>query len=706
MHTQHRSKTKDMKKSKDLTCLLLVLISITSTTASNSLVYSASVGNKLGTTSNQVTVIVRYNVSLGVAPPGHPTLTTYNRNGTVLNQLTLQESPQTLTVDVGSTWSVSKLLPGFTENERWAVKDSSGLVTEGTTTLNFTYYHQFAQVVSFSTLYGQTKPSTVGPNFTSTMFGDVNGTRTAIDMEPQTVWADFNSTWYIAHSILGSIAAERWLISNVTQGRVTQSGRLTFFYAHQYLLNMQVKPGGAGLTQPATQWVNAGEIVRIEAKPNSGYNFTNWSCSATLGIECYSGYANPSQVTMNGPLNETANFQQPITVIIQTDAGMQSVIIDGKSSTITTTPTTLDWSPNSTHTLTALSDMKCGFSIGPLSFCQWRFVRWIFDGNTETNSTLQLRADRPYRIEASWKKDYTNLYIVLILVVALAGVALLLRRHRGGPPAPPRVEPSVRASGIQYRVGYLTDVGNVRTNNEDSLLAIEVLRAFESKPTSTVLCAVADGVGGSQKGEVASRLTLQTLAVRASEHIIRGEDKGLSESLRTCIENSNDAVVKYGMGHRESEGLATTIVATFIEGRSAYVAHVGDSRAYLVNRGEIRQLTKDHSEVQELMDAGKVPPDQARHYPGRNIITRAVGASTDIQVAVSTVTLAPGDRILLCSDGLWEPVTDAEIHSIVMQSSDPQYACAKLVTLAKDRGGKDNITVVIVELQGPGEMTK
>jgi protein phosphatase len=249
----------------------------------------------------------------------------------------------------------------------------------------------------------------------------------------------------------------------------------------------------------------------------------------------------------------------------------------------------------------------------------------------------------------------------------------------------------------------LTDVGKVRSNNEDSILTMELSGSFGSSSRSSILCAVADGVGGSQKGEVASKLALQTLAEKALGFMISSGGVGLGEALRSAIKAVNEAVVKYGMEHSESEGMATTIVASVIVGGTAYVAHAGDSRAYLINRGEIKQLTKDDSQVQEWVDAGKISADQARHYPGRNVITRAVGAATDIEITVSSFSLAPADHIVLCSDGLWEPLSDAEIQKIVLESSNPQSACERLVSLANERGGKDNASVVIVEIH---ELTK
>jgi protein phosphatase len=227
---------------------------------------------------------------------------------------------------------------------------------------------------------------------------------------------------------------------------------------------------------------------------------------------------------------------------------------------------------------------------------------------------------------------------------------------------------------------------------------MELLSSFESKSRSSILCAVADGVGGSQKGEIASRLALQTLAEKSAKLLLETGHGEIGDALRSAIEAVNNAVVKYGIEHSESEEMATTIVASLIDSGTAYVAHAGDSRAYLINRAQIKQLTRDDSEVQEAVDAGKITPEQARHHPGRNIITKALGGAPDIEVSVSRFSLAPGDRILLCSDGLWEPLGDAEIQKITLESK-PQSACEKLVSLANERGGKDNSSVIIVAVE-------
>jgi len=172
--------------------------------------------------------------------------------------------------------------------------------------------------------------------------------------------------------------------------------------------------------------------------------------------------------------------------------------------------------------------------------------------------------------------------------------------------------------------------------------------------------------------------------------------------LTSAIEAANGAVVKHAMEHPETEGMASTIVAALIDGNAIHIAHVGDSRGYIFTREFIKRLTKDHSEVQRLVEAAQISPEQAAHYPGRNVITRAIGASTEIEVDILSTSISSGEVLLLCSDGLWEDVTEQEMFQIAMQTSDPQAACRRLVDLANERGGRDNISVVIVQCHGAG----
>jgi protein phosphatase len=608
-------------------------------------------------------------------------------------------------VDYGSQWSADPI-PGTSPDERWAVspQKATGNATVDQSII-FKYYHEFQLKAFYGVRFGGSLPSQ------PTLVVFQGGLQSGIPLtnESYTYWADEGDTWTVNQSLLGSSSLERWWTSNAT-GIVTGAGTLEVIYLHQFLLTMIVDPSGSGSTAPlngSENWENATSVVEIQANPAAGFVFRSWSCS---GGGCIAQSQNPAQVTMNGPITETAQFSPVVIVTVQVEgtAVPQYVIVD--SGLPTTVPPDFNWVPNSTHTLQALSNVSCGFNFMFFSGCVYKFTGWTVDGVSHNENPLILTADKPKTITATWSKDYFQLEILIAGVAAAVVVIVLLMlwsRKRIPKARPIGPLPSRRGpSGLLYRVGSLSDLGKSRSNNEDSILTMELLTTVGSQPNSAILSAVADGVGGSQKGEVASKLTLTTLAAQASRFLLDSEHADRSGLLRASIESANEEVVKYGMAHRESEGLASTIVASMIEGSTGYIANVGDSRAYLVNRGGIKQLSKDHSQVQELVDAGKISSDQARHYAGRNVITRAVGASTDIHVDTYTVSLSPGDRILLCTDGLWEPVSDVEIQKVVLQSPDPQAACEKLVALANERGGKDNVSLIIVELKGPMESNK
>jgi protein phosphatase len=258
-------------------------------------------------------------------------------------------------------------------------------------------------------------------------------------------------------------------------------------------------------------------------------------------------------------------------------------------------------------------------------------------------------------------------------------------------------------TGIRFQFGRRSDLGGVRQNNEDSILILENTTVFESIEHTRVLCAVADGVGGAQKGEVASRLTLQTLESKASDIFLQSDASSLGDHLKQVIEVANEAVLKHAVDNPESEGMATTLVVVTLDvgldRQSCFVAHVGDSRAYVIDDLRIRQLTNDHSEVQEMVDAGTLTPEEARHDPRRNVITRAIGADSRIEASVLKCDLGARDRILLCTDGLWELVSDEEMHKVVLSAPSLQSACDQLVSLANKRGGKDNISITLVGAQ-------
>ncbi len=226
-------------------------------------------------------------------------------------------------------------------------------------------------------------------------------------------------------------------------------------------------------------------------------------------------------------------------------------------------------------------------------------------------------------------------------------------------------------------VGAATDVGRVREVNEDSYLVDE----------SMGLYAIADGVGGHQAGEVASSTALEALraAIRSGK------------ALRDAIEEANDAVYAKSLTDDDLRGMGTTITAaTLAAGDTLLVGHVGDSRAYMLRDGELRQLTTDHSRVQELVDDGRLTAEEAAVHPMRNIITRAIGMDETVEVDVYPVALRAGDRILFCSDGLTDMLLDDFIGTELRREEDPARAATRLVDAANRAGGVDNITVLVL----------
>ena len=225
--------------------------------------------------------------------------------------------------------------------------------------------------------------------------------------------------------------------------------------------------------------------------------------------------------------------------------------------------------------------------------------------------------------------------------------------------------------------GAATDVGRVREGNEDAYLVDDAMG----------LVAVADGMGGHRAGEVASATALEALR-SAITH---------GRPLRESMQDANEAVFTKSLTDEELRGMGTTLTAaTLVTGGTVLVGHVGDSRAYLLHDGELRQVTVDHSLVEELVREGRLTADEAAVHPQRSIITRALGVDASVEVDVYPVELAPGDRLLLCSDGLTGMVQAETIAGTLRREEDPARAAAALIDAANVAGGEDNITAVVV----------
>jgi serine/threonine protein phosphatase PrpC len=231
----------------------------------------------------------------------------------------------------------------------------------------------------------------------------------------------------------------------------------------------------------------------------------------------------------------------------------------------------------------------------------------------------------------------------------------------------------------------VTDAGKVRQNNEDALLV--------GDGKDETLFVVADGIGGFEAGEVASSLAVEVL-----------KDLRPDEPFEAAIGEANRRIVAAGRGDEKLSGMGTTVVAIRFGGTQrepvAEVAHVGDSRAYLMRGGDMRPITEDHSLVAELVRSGDLTRDQAAEHPQKNLITRALGADEEVDVDTAVLPVEAGDRILLCSDGLSDMVPEGGISLILAESpEDPEKAARGLLSAALDAGGNDNITVVVVDVK-------
>ena len=240
---------------------------------------------------------------------------------------------------------------------------------------------------------------------------------------------------------------------------------------------------------------------------------------------------------------------------------------------------------------------------------------------------------------------------------------------------------------MHFTCAARTDIGIVRSGNEDNYLMLADRGIF----------IVADGMGGHAAGEVASEM-----AVRITSHKI-GSVRGLSdeqvgERVSDAIRAANDAIFERTLAEHDKRGMGTTATVLVLMPRRYLIGQVGDSRAYLLRKGEFQQLTKDHSYVQEQVDAGLLTPEQARVHPYSNVITRCVGASMDVVPDIYFGSLEAGDVILLASDGLTGMLEDEQLTRILTAEGGPQHWVDRMVTEANRRGGLDNITAIVIRI--------
>jgi protein phosphatase len=260
-------------------------------------------------------------------------------------------------------------------------------------------------------------------------------------------------------------------------------------------------------------------------------------------------------------------------------------------------------------------------------------------------------------------------------------------------------------SNILVSVFARTDIGMQRSGNEDAFLVADLTTGnvglgpdMSTHPVGArgSLMVVSDGMGGAVAGEIASEMAVTS--IRESLMEMPG-DLNVSERLKLATEVANERIWEHAQQNPELSGMGATVTAVLVQGTTAYIGQVGDSRAYLVRGEQIKQLTKDQSLAQMLVDSGAITPEQVSSVP-QNVIMQALGTQPTVKVALTAVELCRNDYLLICSDGLSNKIQAAEMREMAQSSSDLTAACRRLVEIANERGGEDNITVIIAKFDG------
>jgi len=263
-----------------------------------------------------------------------------------------------------------------------------------------------------------------------------------------------------------------------------------------------------------------------------------------------------------------------------------------------------------------------------------------------------------------------------------------------------------RKTNLSFETAALTDVGRVRKSNEDCVFALDGREPNAFGAESYGIYIIADGMGGHRAGEVASEMAMQIVSTTLIDSMKReGKSRSPSNLVKHAVEQANKQIFDMAATRPELYSMGTTITLGFRLDDALYLGHVGDSRAYLIRKGTIRQLTEDHSLVAQLLREGKITLQEAKRHPDRGTILRCLGASGDVTVDAfiqngeeRILTLYNGDTLLFCSDGLTSEVPDYEILDCVEESNNATDACRKLIDLANYRGGGDNISIIIVKV--------
>lgn len=264
----------------------------------------------------------------------------------------------------------------------------------------------------------------------------------------------------------------------------------------------------------------------------------------------------------------------------------------------------------------------------------------------------------------------------------------------------PSAGSGARRSDRSFRVGTATDIGQVRNHNEDVLLTFSSNLHGDEAHDALGLFILADGMGGHQAGEVASSLAARTVAREVLERIyipylVSGGPEALQTPLAEALTEAVNEASK--MVYNAVPGGGTTLTCALLLNDRAILAHVGDSRAYLYHDKTLRQVTKDHSYVDKLVELGQLTAEEAAAHPQKNVLYRAVGQEGALEIDTHLETIPPGGRLLLCSDGLWSMIGDEAIGRILATADTPQAACDQLIAAANAAGGRDNITAIAIE---------
>jgi serine/threonine protein phosphatase PrpC len=252
-----------------------------------------------------------------------------------------------------------------------------------------------------------------------------------------------------------------------------------------------------------------------------------------------------------------------------------------------------------------------------------------------------------------------------------------------------------RPSNIAWHIAGLTDVGLRRDHNEDSLLMTEGLLADD---TPYGLYVVADGLGGHQGGEIASRLSVDTIQEKFMQQPPSSATAAFGDWLRDVALAANHAVLSQQEDKNTSQKMGSTLVMALVIGHQVHIANVGDSRAYHLHQEGIRQVSIDHSLVERLVQIGQLTREEARKHKNRNVIYNTIGDKSDPEISLYHIAVEPGDRVLLCSDGLNDMLTDDQIWEISRSNPDPAEACKVMIETANIAGGNDNITTIIIQM--------